>query len=708
MRSLPAAGLGLLPFVPFFAAPLAAQSLLPQHAETMLASGMPMPSSGATNDFPAGAVMATTSPSQGVTVQPVLSADGYVVFRARARDDVALGIDGSNATAWLIGRGAGDLRTLVRQGDPAPGLPATTRLATTLAQSLPLRPLRIAPFGSTVVFGSGLADSTTPTNTPTTSDSAMFWGTPGNLQLLMREGTAVPTLGLARFGEIDMSTSVFYELNSAGTVVFRNRLQSGFGGVTTANDGLVMIGTPGNLQTLLREGDAWTGVGAAGEVIAQVPGGDYPCTFHRLNEAGQVLHDLLFQVGTGTATSTANDRALALWSGGVDTIVVREGDQAPGLPAGAVFADVAGSALFVPFGNCFGKDGSFVFLAVLPVGPGGVSAADDRALFQHVAGTTSLLISEGDPAPAALGAGVLWGSINGNLQRNDDGQLLLATSLGGAVTANDDNAVLVGVPGAFAVVLREGQAVPGMPGFTFADGSASVLAMTPRRHVLLFQSVTDGVQSFGAWFAWTPEHGLRLWYDPRTSWTTTLGTSTSSVVLGVQTGTSGDTTNLCLNADGDFAGQLLFQGADAAALGTAQVRGHLGALVATPASVPVAGGVPQTFALDAGPANGGRIYFLLASSLGTRPGFLSPLGPQTIPLNFDPLWTVLSIQAANSPIWVASIGITDPLGRGGPAAFVMPAGNPGFLGTTLHHAAVLFNGALVSTYVSEPAGVLLR
>ena len=36
MRSLPAAGLGLLPFVPFLAAPLGAQSLLPPHAEMKL------------------------------------------------------------------------------------------------------------------------------------------------------------------------------------------------------------------------------------------------------------------------------------------------------------------------------------------------------------------------------------------------------------------------------------------------------------------------------------------------------------------------------------------------------------------------------------------------------------------------------------------------------------------------------------------------
>ena len=171
---------------------------------------------------------------------------------------------------------------------------------------------------------------------------------------------------------------------------------------------------------------------------------------------------------------------------------------------------------------------------------------------------------------------------------------------------------------------------------------------------------------------------------------------------------AGDSANTLLTADGDFAGMLLFQGADASTLGFAQLRGHLGALVGTPASVPVAGGVPQTFALDAGPAEAGRIYFLLASSLGTRPGFLSPLGPQTIPLNFDPLWTLLSIQAANSPIWVASIGITDAQGRGGPAAFVMPPGIPGFLGTSLHHAAVLFDGALNSTYVTEPVGLLLR
>jgi len=117
----------------------------------------------------------------------------------------------------------------------------------------------------------------------------------------------------------------------------------------------------------------------------------------------------------------------------------------------------------------------------------------------------------------------------------------------------------------------------------------------------------------------------------------------------------------------------------------------------------VTGGVPQFFSVDAGPTQAFKFYVILATSLGTEPGFTSPLGPQNIPLNFDILWTQLSLDAANSAIWINTLGITDASGKGiGAAGFVMPAGYPGFLGTTLHHAAVLLDFTLTQTFVTEP------
>lgn len=700
MPTLRVAGCGLFSFALTF--PLAAQSLLRQHGEIVLASGMQLPG------FPVGAEFAASS---GASLQPVINGDGLVAFRARARFDAAVGIDADNAHGWFVGRDAATLQLVARQGDPAPGLPTTTRLQNTPAAALPLRQLRLAPRGEQMLLVAGLADAAVPANTPGTSDSALFAGTPGNLQLVAREGTAVPGLGTARFGEIDASLQGLV-LGSDGTLVFRNQLQVGVGGVTAANDALWMVGTPGNLQVLLREGDPWNGVGAAGELLDRFTSasiGEFPASVVQRNEAGQLLHDVHFVVPSGSATSAANDRALVRWSGGVGTIVVREGQQAPGMPAGVSFADAsATSPFFLVPSNALAADGDFLFVTLFPSGPGGVTTANDRALYGTVGGTLTLLVREGSPAPAQLGAGVTFGQFGSNVIQNDAGVLVFASPLAGAVAATDDSALFVGVPGSFLVIAREGQPAAGMPGFVYGELQPSGMAISARRSVLFAQPVTDGTTTLTAWFRWTFEHGTRLWFDPREAWTTSAGTSTQPVLLGASVASSGDTVSTLLNGDGEFAGMLLFQGTDAATLGFAHVRGHAGALVGTPASVPATGGVPQTFALDAGPGQAGQIYFLLASSLGTRPGFPSPLGPQTIPLNFDPLWTLLSIQAPNSPIWVGSIGITDAQGRGGPAAFVLPTGLPGLQGTTLHHAAVLFDGSLNSTYVTEPVGLRLR
>lgn len=63
----------------------------------------------------------------------------------------------------------------------------------------------------------------------------------------------------------------------------------------------------------------------------------------------------------------------------------------------------------------------------------------------------------------------------------------------------------------------------------------------------------------------------------------------------------------------------------------------------------------------------------------------------------------------DSSVWSGTFGFTDAAGRGvGPAAFTLPTGVPGLAGLRLHHAAVLFDAALVSHFVTEPSGLLLR
>lgn len=690
---------------------LTAQSHMSQLGEIVHASGMPMPgSNGASpNDFPPGAVMAVNGTA---AIQPAIDQNGTMLYYAQAQSNAALGITPTNSRAFYLGHSNGDLRMILRQGDQAPGLPAGITVQAVPLAPLPFQSFRISPFGETLMFFTGLQDPVNPGNTPTNADTALFWGAAGALQPLAREGDPVPTVGGgAVYGSLPPTNSFDFHLIADGTAMFSNVMQTGIGGVTAANDGIVLVGTPGNLTTMLREGDPWPGAGATGELVDayNTTSFEFPVRQSLMNESGQVLHDLHFRVPSGSATSTANDRALAIWNAGTDVIVVREGDQAPGMPAGAVFADLSpGGGFFTLPNGAFNRSGAFVFYSQFPVGPGGVTAADDQAMFVGTAGSLSMVFRKGDPAPATFGPGVLWGTTNIGTQMNDDGLLVFRTTLGGAVTAANDTALVIGTPGNLAILAREGDPAPGMPGFTFAEITGGFISLTNRGHVLFLTSVTDGTPQ-NAVFSYTPEQGVRLFFERVDSFTTLLGSSAQPVSFGSSgAAPSGDTGAIAMNNNGDVACRLSFTGTESTTIGCAIARGHVGSLPAIPAAVPSTGGLAQKFFVDCGPQHAFRFYFILATSLGTRPGFPSPLGPQTVPLNFDPLWTQLSFDAANSLIWSNTLGITDADGKGiGTAAFEMPTGQPGFAGTQLHHAAVLFDTSLQSVFVTEPAALRL-
>jgi hypothetical protein len=160
---------------------------------------------------------------------------------------------------------------------------------------------------------------------------------------------------------------------------------------------------------------------------------------------------------------------------------------------------------------------------------------------------------------------------------------------------------------------------------------------------------------------------------------------------------SGDGCPLTLNNHGDFVRRVNFS-----AGGSANMRGHLGALMAAPAAVPVAGG-RQTFELDAGAAQAGRFYLLAGSLSGTRPGL--PLGAVTMPLNYD-TWFRLSIGAFQGVLYTNAMGFLDAQGKA-TAHFDFPAGYPSFTGLTLHHAFVVVDMATAQpTFASEPASLL--
>ena len=672
-----------------------AQSILSQYGEQVHAVGdlVPVAIAGVT---PApGAVLTTNLDG------PMMDQNGAILYRAQISGGGSTTLDNR---AYFLGRANGDLQMVVRAGDPAPGI-AGALLRNTSANGLSSSP-RISPFGEILFFQSSLFGP------PTTEDTAFFWGPPGGLLPLAQEGTQIPFLPLGdNYGPLTASTHANTAINNSGRVLFSTTVF----GAPAASDAIVVTGSPGLLSLVLREGDVMAAgpnlVG--GEVLVPISGTTTMSFVNQINEAGQVLTELKFSTAVGPATA-ADDRALAVWTPGSGlSVIARENMQAPGRPAGVKFKDTVSFSGWSPglTQAGFNKQGKVVFNTNLE--DGGVTVGvDDKATYVGGSAGLSLVIRRNDQVPG-MPAGVLWGAANNNnLALNDLDQVACTASLQGAVTTADDTVVALVPPVGNPVILaREGDVAP----FTTNVGNGPFLIQSVNQapllnnlgQVLFKVDVSDGVIFKPMLYSYDPTLGVQLQLDGADTFTTTLGTSDWYTLGGVGNTSSGDTGHAAFDNSGDYVLRVHF---NTSAMGTAVVRGHVGSLIAEPSSVPVAGGVPQNFHIDCGVAQAGKLYLVLATGLGTRPGFVSPFGGQAVPLNPDPIWTDLSLNNPNSIVWPGTLGFLDANGKNiTPASFLMPPGFPVFQGATLHHAVIAFDitFGLQTTFASEPSAVKL-
>ena len=665
----------------------AAQSIMSQHHEVVLAVG----------DTVANAPGLTISGASGIDA-PVIDQNGTLLFRARLLGAVSATDD----RAYFLGRGKGDVQMVVRAGDQAPGLPAGILLRTATLTGISGSP-RISPFGEIVLFQSALHDPVTPTNTPTTADSAFFWGPPGGMTVLVREGDPVPFPSLPGTTWGAMAASLQSTgINAAGQALFSTTLIGGT--VTTANDGVVVMGVPNNLTIVSREGDVWPN----GAVVMPISGATQMSFITQINSQGYVLRDVRFSTTLGNAT-LANDRALSTWIAGNELIVVREGDAAPGLAAGVVFGNAANS--WTPdTGNCTLTNGGKTAFSGALQGGDTVIGSNDRAIYHGDFNGLNLVVRRGDACPGI--AGVNFDVIfSGSISCNETDVVFISTLAGAGVTAASDSSAWFGHGGALQLIAREGDAIPTSVLAPTVNGpwvmdQISNGTNTPRlngRGDVFFQAtVIDPVAaSFkNVMFTWSPLFGLRLLLDAGDNFTTGIGTDTWGVVSSSAGFNSGDGSQPHFNNAGDLAVRPNLNGP----LVGAVIRTHIGSLFAEPASINTTTGGSQNFAFDCGVARAFNIYALLGTSAGSRPGFASPFGPQIVPLNIDP-WLQLSLDLANTSIYTNTLSLLDANGRG-TASFNFPA-LPTFAGINLHHAVVALDFSLNSTFVTEPVAVRL-
>ena len=190
-----------------------------------------------------------------------------------------------------------------------------------------------------------------------------------------------------------------------------------------------------------------------------------------LNNAGEVV-----LVGrAGPPGAGIQETISGIWLADVPgnlTLLLPEGEQAPGTPSGAVFL-----SFFLPILN---DRGEIAFNGLLKIGQGGVDDSSDEGQWgPGASGALALLAREGSQAEGVpVGANFRtfsFANLNGaGPVMNDSGEIaftgVLQTGTGGVTGQNDTGIWGPGAPGIPTLVAREGSQAPGAPaGVIFDD-----------------------------------------------------------------------------------------------------------------------------------------------------------------------------------------------------------------------------------------------
>ncbi|MBL9076709.1 MAG: hypothetical protein JNL08_04345 [Planctomycetes bacterium] len=674
-----------------------------------------------TGDVPTGLPAGVTLGSTTTTVfdTPVMSATGSILVRSKLIGTVTANDD----RCLIYGHASGDLRVLLRASDPEPtGLfPNSIVVLTSSGSGLPLGSntfgsQRIAsqtsaPFLDYVMFQTQLYDASGLdglTNTGANANNQLlYWGVPvpGGLQILARRAITTMPDGAVLIPDTFSHQST--SLTGDGTATFRTTLSQTLGtpspAVTAANDSAWITGVPGSLNYVIREGDSVAVGGVSpGTVVIGSVGSSNNCV---RNEVGMYLHDELLSTTLGTPpATTANDRivlvSVASGPGFSHSVLMREGDQAVDTVGAPITGVFYGSPTIA---QGFSSTGFTAFSTVMT---GAVTTTTDDAVFVGTPGSVQMVLRAGDVAPGT--GGELIGVPNSTIRYTDAG-VAVGCSLAASPTVNtsNDSILLLCKPGSAPIkIAREGDPAPGFPvGWVFGaiGGStnfgSSTQGLPNARGQLMFTSmrVNDGTNERNTLYSWDPVHGLQ----PQLVQGDTFGGQLVDFLPGsVLQFPGADGSSLGFTTNGDFVT------VPNTATSNFLARGHVGSLIGTPSSVPIAGGT-QNLEIDCGPGFAFNFYLVLASDQGTRPGFPNPLNfALNVPLNFggSPSWIDLSFNLANSPVWGNTLSFTDAAGKA-TASFTMPAGYPMFQGIMLHHAAALFDFSLVGTFVTEPTSL---
>ncbi|QEG36264.1 DUF7453 family protein [Bythopirellula goksoeyrii] len=277
----------------------------------------------------------------------------------------------------------------------------------------------------------------------------------GTLGLVARESSAAPGTS-ANFSSLSDPV-----LNNAGQIAFLGGL-AGLG-VDPNNDRGIWSEGGGPIALVAREGDAAPDTTVIFSRIALPP---------VFNNSGQTaFHGQL----SGIDVDHGNDRGIWSEGSGSLTLVVRDGNAAPG--TGAIFS---GSEF--PVLNGLGK---IAFRGILS--GTGVISNNNSGIWYGSDGSLVLVVREGEVAP---GTNASFSGFGLPVVNNASQTAFLGNLLGTEVDSNNDSGVWSGGSGSIILIAREGSVAPGVDG-NFASFSDPVMNGAGQ---VLFRATLEGEQ----------------------------------------------------------------------------------------------------------------------------------------------------------------------------------------------------------------------
>lgn len=373
-------------------------------------------------------------------------------FNSSGRIALNAGLSSGNLSTdtGIWSEGPGTLTLLAREGSQAPGFPSGVNFADLgSCCSFPESHLPALNDLGQTAFEARL---TTGVGGVTNSTAEGIWMGGSTVSLVVRAGDQAPGLPTGA----TFRTFSNPRLNNANQIAFTSSLNTGSGGVTTANDRVIWSGDPSSLSIVVREGDQ-----APGTPVGALFSPAFDDTFNYdgvfFNNLGQTLFVGGLIVGGGGVTSS-NDRGIWSNSSGSLALIAREGSQAPGVPAGAVFSSLSSSNV-----SAFNDAGQVAIIADLVVGLGGVTSTNDAGIwYQDGGGTLDLLARKGDHPPATHSAAV-FGDFSG-FGLLSSGEIAFTADIERPL-ADDENGIWYKtLSGDLRLLVRSGQELEVAPG----------------------------------------------------------------------------------------------------------------------------------------------------------------------------------------------------------------------------------------------------